>query len=73
MIIFTDTDLIGSFIIRKFTKSNWSHVAIEHNGMVIESVTMATMNFSCVGRVCAAGLIFGECGACNKRSFLTDS
>lgn len=39
MIIFTDTDLIGSFIIRKFTKSNWSHVAIEHNGMVIESVT----------------------------------
>lgn len=39
MILFTDTNLIGSFIIRKFTRSNWSHVAIEHNGMVIESVT----------------------------------
>ena len=44
MIIFTDTDLIGSFIIRKFTKSNWSHVAIEHNGMVIESLALYRNN-----------------------------
>lgn len=37
MIIFVDTDKIGSKIIRSFTRSKWSHVAIEHNGWVVHS------------------------------------